>query len=101
MGLSVTPGNAVGDSIITPRDDSGLKIGETSNDLQPFGNVLRVTPERVVDKTVAQVRRQQACARLRFDRPAHCLQAGSAGAEIEPGDVVIDVLEPPTMPPAR
>jgi hypothetical protein len=32
------------------------------DDLQPFGNPLRIAPKRVVDKAFEQIRRQQACS---------------------------------------
>jgi len=64
------------------------------DDLQPFGNPLRIAPKRVVDKAFEQIRRQQACERLDADGAAHGMQARGAGAFVEFGDVIVA----PTMP---
>src|ERR1700761_1589710 len=70
-----------------------LRYQEISDDLQPFGNFLRIAPEGVVDETVEQVRRQQARARVGLDRAAHGVQPRSAGPFVEFPDVVVDVVE--------
>ena len=53
-----------------------FKTEETSHDLQSLGDPLRVAPERVVDKTVEQIRRQQRVARFGLDGGAHGVQPG-------------------------